>query len=477
MRKPFRYVTLSFISCIILLLVLTIISYVKVHQTLAYMNDIERNYQVMMKGEELISKMKDMEAGQRGYLLTQRNVFLNPYYDAYRVVGKIINDLEDLVEHNERQTSRLTHLKKLIADKIKITDANVKLARAKEPISPNNLREDKNKMDEITNTMNLFQLTEKQILNNKYNLKISNDKDLPTYIIALSTFSVLLLFASFGFLIYELRKRIKFQKALENNVDKLQRSNSELEQFAYVASHDLKEPLRKIRAFSGILMKRHYEALNQDGQESLDKIDKSAERMQLLIDDLLTFSRTVNHRDQEFEVVNLNEILEEVESDISISINEKKVKIITEQLPLILGFSFQLKQLFYNLLSNSIKFAKKGTSPIIEITSEEMSGKDIFFIEGIREESTFYHLCFQDNGIGFERDYSEKIFVIFQRLHGRQDYEGTGIGLAICKRVMGNHNGFIFAEGELDKGAKFHLFFPKTPNLVNNNQIQKLLSV
>jgi signal transduction histidine kinase len=441
------------------------------------MDDIERNYQVMMKGEELISKMKDMEAGQRGYLLTQRNVFLNPYYDAYRVVGKIINDLEDLVEHNERQTARLTHLKKLIADKIKITDANVKLARAKQPISPDNLREDKNKMDEISNTMNLFQLTEKQFLNNKYNLKINNDKDLPTYIIALSTFSVLLLFASFGFLIYELRKRIKFQKALENNVDKLQRSNSELEQFAYVASHDLKEPLRKIRAFSGILMKKHYGALNQDGQESLDKIEKSAERMQLLIDDLLTFSRTVNHRDQEFEIVNLNEILEEVESDISISIDEKKVRIITEELPVVLGFSFQLKQLFYNLLSNSIKFAQKGVAPVIEITSEEMSGKDIFFIEGIREESTFYHLCFQDNGIGFERDYAEKIFVIFQRLHGRQDYEGTGIGLAICKRVMGNHNGFIFAEGELNKGAKFHLFFPKTPNLVNNNQIQKLLSV
>lgn len=477
MRKPFRYVTLSFISCIILLLILTIISYVKVHQTLAYMDDIERNYQVMMKGEELISKMKDMEAGQRGYLLTQRNVFLNPYYDSYRAVGKIINNLEDLVEHNHAQTSRLTHLKKLIADKIKITDANILLARAKQPISPDNLRADKDKMDEIRNTMNLFLLTEKQFLNNKYILKISNDKHIPAYIIALSTSSALLLLASFGFLIYELRKRIKFQKALENNLDKLQRSNSELEQFAYVASHDLKEPLRKIRAFSGILLKKHYQTLNQDGQESLDKIEKSAERMQLLIDDLLTFSRTVNHRDQEFEAVDLNDILEEVEGDISISIDEKKAQIISENLPLISGFSFQIKQLFHNLLSNSIKFAKKGIAPIIEITTEEMSGKDIFFIEGIREENIFYHICFQDNGIGFERTYAEKIFVIFQRLHGRQDYEGTGIGLAICKRVMGNHNGFIFAEGELGKGAKFHLFFPKIPNLVNNNQIQKLLSV
>lgn len=477
MRKPFRYVTISFISCIILLLILTIISYLKVHQTLAYMDDIERNYQVMMKGEELISKMKDMEAGQRGYLLTERNVFLNPYYDAYRVVGKIINELEDLVEHNITQTSRLTHLKKLIADKIKITDENIKLARAKEAISPDNLREDKNKMDEIRNTMNLFLLTEKQILNSKYDLKITNDKHLPGYIIALSASSALLLFASFGFLIYELRKRIKFQKALENNLDKLQRSNSELEQFAYVASHDLKEPLRKIRAFSGILLKKHYQVLNQDGKESIEKIEKSAERMQLLIDDLLTFSRTVNHSGQEFEIVDLNVVLEEVENDISISIDEKNVRIITEDLPLILGFSFQLKQLFYNLLSNSIKFARNGVAPVIEITSEEMSGKDIFFIEGIREENTFYHICFQDNGIGFESNYAEKIFIIFQRLHGRQDYEGTGIGLAICKRVMGNHNGFIFAEGELGKGAKFHLFFPKTPNLVKNTQVQKLLSV
>lgn len=477
MRKPFRYVTISFISCIILLLILTVVSYLKVHQTLAYMEDIERNYQVMMKGEELISKMKDMETGQRGYLLTHRNIFLNPYYDAYRVIGKIINDLEDLVEHNNAQTQRLLHLKKLIADKIKITEANIKLARAKELISPENLKSDKLKMDEIRNTMNLFQLTEKQILNNKYALKISNDKHLPGYIIALSASSALLLLASFGFLIYELRKRIKLQKALENNLDKLQSTNSELEQFAYVASHDLKEPLRKIRSFSGILLKKHYDALNHDGQESLIKIENSAERMQLLIDDLLTFSRTVNHHNQETEVIDLNRLLEEVENDLSLVIEEKKAKIVSENLPLIKGYPFQIKQLLFNLISNSIKFARVGVSPAMEISSEEMSGKDIFFIEGIREESIFYHICFQDNGIGFEPNYAEKIFIIFQRLHARQEYEGTGIGLAICKRVMGNHNGFIFAEGQLNKGARFHLFFPKTLNQVKNKQIDKLLSV
>ncbi|WP_337044442.1 sensor histidine kinase [Emticicia sp. 17c] len=475
MRKPFRYVTISFISCIILLLILTIVSYVKVHQTLAYMDEIEKNYKVMMKGEELISRMKDMETGQRGYLLTNRNLFLSPYFDAYRSVGKIINDLEDLVEHNEKQVKRLNQIKKLISDKVKMTDANIKLARDKQPIDLEILRQDKLKMDEIRNSMNLFQLAEKQILNNKYALKIKNDKNLPAYIIVLSLFSTLLLIVSFGFLLYELRKRINFQRALENNLDKLQRSNSELEQFAYVASHDLKEPLRKIRAFSGILLKKHYSTLNQDGQDSLDKIEKSAERMQLLIDDLLTFSRTVNHHDQEFDTIDLNKILEEVESDMSVLIEEKNARIINEQLPIVHGFSFQLKQLFYNLISNSIKFAKPDTAPLIEITSEEMLGKDIYFIEGIREESTFYHLCFQDNGIGFESNYAERIFVIFQRLHSRKDYDGTGIGLAICKRVMGNHNGFIFAEGQLDKGARFHLFFPKTSHVVKNEEIQKLL--
>ncbi|PLK45421.1 MULTISPECIES: sensor histidine kinase [Emticicia] len=477
MRKPFRYVTISFISCIILLMILTVVSYLKVHQTLAYMEDIERNYQVMMKGEELISKMKDMETGQRGYLLTQRNVFLNPYYDAYRVIGKIINELEDLVEHNEGQTQRLMQLKKLIAEKIQITETNIKLARIKTAVSAESLKSDKLKMDEIRNVMNLFLLTEKQILNNKYALKISNDKHLPGYIISLSASSALLLLASFGFLIYELRKRIRFQKALENNLDKLQRTNSELEQFAYVASHDLKEPLRKIRAFSGILLKKHYSSLNQDGQESLNKIEKSAERMQLLIDDLLTFSRTVNHYDQELQTVDLNQMLEEVETDLSLAIEEKKVRIITEELPVIKAFPFQIKQLFYNLINNSIKFSQNDIAPIIEISSEEMSGKDIFFIEGLREESTFYHLCFQDNGIGFEPGYAEKIFVIFQRLHGRHEYEGTGIGLAICKRVMGNHNGFIFAEGQVNKGARFHLFFPKTFNPAKGNQFEKLLSV
>ena len=463
MRKPFKYVTISFISCIILLLILTIVSYVKVYQTLAYVDDIERNYKVMMKGEELISRMKDMETGQRGYLLTQRNMFLNPYYDAYRVVGTIINDLEDLVEHNDIQTRRLAQLKKLIGEKINITEANVKLARARRPISLEKLEEDKGKMDEIRNVVSLFQLTEKQILNKKYALKIQNEKHLPYYILALSISSALLLLLSFGFLLYELQKRINLQKALENNLDELQRSNSELEQFAYVASHDLKEPLRKIRALSDKLLKKHYSNLNLDGQDSLDKISKSAERMQLLIDDLLTFSRTVNERNQQFETVDLNQILEEVKGDISIAIEENNAEIIAEPLPNIQGFPFQLKQLFHNLLTNSIKFAQKGIAPVIEISSEELLGKYIYVVEGLREESTYYHICFQDNGIGFESTYAEKIFVIFQRLHGRKDYEGTGIGLAICKRVMSNHNGFVFAEGDVNKGAKFHLFLPKNP--------------
>lgn len=460
--KPLKYLILTFSVSIFLLILLSAISFFQTKQTSQYMLDIERNYQVMINGEKLMSNLKDMETGQRGYLLTKRYAYLRPYFDAYRDVSINLKELETLIKDNPAQMERYNHLKKFVADKIHIMEDDRQTARNKELVGIDRLDLGKTKMDSIRVIISKFQETEQQLLNDKYSLKLTSDKRLPIYILLLSGCSGLLLLLSFGFLFKELSERIKFQTALETNLEELSRSNAELEQFAYVASHDLQEPLRKIRAFSDRLLRKYHEILPEDGQDSLNKIGKSAQRMQALIDDLLAFSRMIKSTDQVKEIIDLNNVMTDVKSDLSLIIEEKKAEIIYANLPVIEGFRIQIKQLFYNLMSNALKFSKADTAAKIKLTYTEVLGSEIEEIDGTRKESVFYHFKFSDNGIGFESEYAERIFVIFQRLHGRNEYEGTGIGLAICKRVVVNHGGIIKAESIPDEGTTFHIYIPKT---------------
>jgi light-regulated signal transduction histidine kinase (bacteriophytochrome) len=233
----------------------------------------------------------------------------------------------------------------------------------------------------------------------------------------------------------------------------------------------LQEPLRKIQAFSERLKVRNAEQLSSDGMTNLLKINQSAARMQQLINDLLIFSRTANLRERIFEDINLNETLEEVKEEFQEMIEEKRATIISDVLPNINGIRFQMVQLFSNLISNAIKYAKADEDAVIEIECQKVSGEELQ-IEGVRDlqrQNIFYQISFKDNGIGFDSIYSEKIFVIFQRLHNRTEYDGTGIGLALCRRIVTNHNGFIVAESRpRHAGAVFYVYLPKQQFTVYN---------
>ena len=180
--------------------------------------------------------------------------------------------------------------------------------------------------------------------------------------------------------------------------------------------------------------------------------------MQMLIDDLLTFSRT-NKADKVFEEVDLNLLLENATQELAQIIEEKDARIQTVHLPTLNVIPFQFQQLVINLISNSIKYSKPGIAPIIKITVEVTDGKSINDTRA-EPQKKFYKISFIDNGVGFEQQYAENIFILFQRLHGRSEYTGTGIGLAICKKIVENHQGFITAEGKPNIGAAFHVFLP-----------------
>ncbi len=245
------------------------------------------------------------------------------------------------------------------------------------------------------------------------------------------------------------------QDDLQVQNHKLSQANSELASFNYIASHDLREPLRKIQTFSNRIADCELENFSEKSQFYFSRIINSAKRMEQLIESLLVFSRVSNISYSKSVPTDLNKIVSTVESLYSESITAKKAVIKSSKLPIIKGMPEQIEQVFSNLISNSLKYSKEGTPPLITINAEKIKKQ---YIGG--PHLIFWKIDIQDNSIGFESMYEEKIFEVFQRLHAKTQYEGTGIGLAICKKIMQVHNGDIKAKGNPGQGALFTLYFP-----------------
>lgn len=258
--------------------------------------------------------------------------------------------------------------------------------------------------------------------------------------------------------IRDITKQKQIEYDLQRNIEELSRSNKELEEFAYVASHDLQEPLRKITTFCGRLAEKYGAVLTGEGSMYMERMTASAENMRMLINNLLEFSR-ITRNAQPFEDVSLNFILHQVKSDLELSIEENKVTIEAGKLPYVEASASQMKQLFSNIINNAIKFRKADVAPHIAIKCVSLSkeDKEAYKLPG---NNDYYKITIADNGIGFDNEYSNKIFQIFQRLNGKADYPGSGIGLAICKKIADHHRGLIFAEGVEGSGAQFTIILP-----------------
>jgi PAS domain S-box-containing protein len=256
----------------------------------------------------------------------------------------------------------------------------------------------------------------------------------------------------------DITDQYKKDKIIGEKLADLEKSNKQLSAFSHIASHDLQEPLRKIQIFISRFKENDLKQIPENIKDYLSGIKKETVRMQKFITDLLLYSRA-SKADKTFEVADLNEILENSKRELSHRIEEKNAIINSGDLPVLKVIPFQMQQLFSNLISNSIKYSKPDINPIIDVTSETKCGKE--FTDSQNDaETKYYKITFSDNGIGFDPQYSEKIFTLFYRLHSNREYTGTGIGLAICRIIVENHKGYIFASGVPNVGATFSVYIP-----------------
>ncbi len=261
-------------------------------------------------------------------------------------------------------------------------------------------------------------------------------------------------------------KELHFQnEEKEKRADELGIANKELLAFNYISSHDLQEPLRKIQTFASLIAENEYEVLSAKGKDYFHRMEDSAKRMQTLIEDLLAYSRT-SVPERNFVKTDIKELIEEVVYDIAELLQQKNVTIKLNDICEADIIPFQIRQVMNNLITNAIKFTKTNVSPIIEITCKVDNAANfaneiaVLSIEKLSPKKDYCRITIKDNGIGFHPQYKDKIFEVFQRLHGKKEYAGTGIGLAIVKKIIQNHNGLITAEGRLEKGATFSLYLP-----------------
>ena len=291
--------------------------------------------------------------------------------------------------------------------------------------------------------------------------------DLDTHVEISSFTEITHLGISFNKMAENLHQEKKARKTAEEQLHQraidLERSNKELEQFAFVASHDLQEPLRKVSTFGTRIQEKYGDILDDKGKDYLTRMKNATERMQILINDLLEFSR-IRHSKSIFRNVDLNKVVKNVISNLDMNIEQLDAKINLSKLPNVFGNQIQLEQLFQNLVSNALKFHKSGIKPIINIHSKIGHETNEMIVK-----KEYWNIFIEDNGIGFDPKYSDRIFTIFQRLQPRSRYEGTGIGLAIARKIIEFHGGFIDVKSEVGQGATFIINLPKNINKVTEN--------
>ncbi len=420
-----------------------------------------------------MSSIKDVESGMRGYLVSGDSLFLESYQLAIPLIPVELTALRTLISDN---TSQLVLLDTLTRQaKVRMQMANIQIKnRTDQKALMSRLLLGKLRMDEVRRTVALMISNEETLMKTRTEQARSSYQQTIIIIFLLSILTFLTLITTYNLLDAELTRRQKteeqlraYEEELQAHIRQLTTSNEELERFAFIASHDLQEPLRKIQSFAGLITERNKLTLEGESGLFMTKIVSSADRMSRMIKDLLSFSR-VSSQNEGFQTVCLNDIISRVLDDMELKIRglDAEVKIGKNLLELT-GNSCQLEQVFANLIGNALKYQKPGQRPQVRITSEFVDGANF---PGLMPRKNYLQISVADNGIGFDEKYVDTVFQLFQRLHAKTAYDGTGIGLAICKRIVLAHQGYITAYSTPGEGATFVVVLPEKQSLPDHER-------
>jgi signal transduction histidine kinase len=442
-----------------------------INRTSASGEQVDIYASITEQADEILITAYRMEASAQSYLMTHNQDFHQHFKSHRCAFGHSFEELHKHCEERDLAMDHIAILERLVerrkseidqriqSDSLEITPQHIHLSAAIELGSET--------MDSITEVLRDIRSISAKIRDeNKADINVSVRNTL----FMLSVFGIVMIaivIISFNKMKTEILANEAKAKEIQEINRELSSVNENLENFAYVASHDLNEPLRKIRTF-GELIKEEYRGEQPDSAmigSHIERMQLASERMQQLIEDLLSYSRVTRNYD-ETQVIDLNETLANTLSDLQVVIQENQAKITIENLPKVIqADNVQMRQLFQNLISNAIKFSPNNRQPEVHISATRISA-EAAAKEGhdLPNFSYYWKIEVKDNGIGFENKYADTIFAVFKRLHGRSDYEGTGIGLSICKKIIEQHKGYIKANGEPGKGSCFTLLLPATVN-------------
>lgn len=450
-------IKITFLIAAVLLLSLSVFSYVRISNLMKSSAWVNHTATVKLELETYFSSIKDIESSTRGFLLSKDSLYIREFNTSVQNSNAKLLRLRNVTADNYSQRENLKVLEEIVETRIVNMATLLQMGDYQKITKEKRLKYRANRAllrDQIDKMMD----EEDLLLRIRKRTLIEESAVTPFFASFLMICSVIVLMVSYNIIFRELKISNALRADLEDKNESLEKMNTELESFTYISSHDLQEPLRKIQTFLSRIIDKESDNLSETGQNYMQRVQESANRMQNLIRDLLAYSR-LSVEIFPLEDTNISELVNEIKADIDEEISNKNVVIEVTGDPNAKVIVSQFRQLLTNLISNSIKFSEPEKTPHITILNESVKGIAVAIPE-ILPNQLYSKITFSDNGIGFEPQYKDRIFKVFQRLHIEQQFTGTGIGLAIVKKIVDNHNGFITAESEVDNGAVFTIYIP-----------------